>query len=474
MSAGAAGETQAETTDSGMKPTGRAGWSLKRKAYDSALWTVVGFGIGSILRLAGSMVLTRLLDPRAVGMMTLINTIVRGFELFTDVGVGYSIVREKRGTDPAFLNTAWTLQVVRGFALSALIAGAAWPLEWYFGRPGLGPLLAAAGLEVALSGLNSTLLVVFRRNLELHRTVRLQILDQAIYLTSAVILAFWLRSVWAYVIASWIAALARAAVGHYLNRQTPNRLHWDPDAARLIFRFGRWVFLSTLLTFLAAQVDRLMLAKILPLAVLGIYGVAANIADIPRSLLVRICNLVVFPAISRRVDLPRAELCAKMTRHRWAALLMMAGAIALLSGTGDLLIRALYDPRFHEAAWVLPILVLGLWPRVIATTVDGALKALGRLQYEPAGSVLRLAVIAGGLPIVHRNFGLPGVVVLIASSDLFNLVPSLYGRWRHGLSTTAQDLLATGFLLAILGVVLSVRAALGLGTPFDAIPWGRP
>jgi hypothetical protein len=46
--------------------------------------------------------------------MALVNTLRMGLELFSDIGVAQNIVNSKRGDEPTFLNTIWTLQVIRG------------------------------------------------------------------------------------------------------------------------------------------------------------------------------------------------------------------------------------------------------------------------------------------------------------------------------------------------------------------------
>jgi O-antigen/teichoic acid export membrane protein len=452
------------------------GPSLKRKVYGGAAWTVFGFGAGTALRVVGSMVLSRILTPQAMGMMGLLNSITTGFNLLTDIGVGYSIVKDERGAEREFLDTAWTLQALRGAALWGLMAALAWPLQWAYQKPGQPPmdpplawLLVAMGFQLALGSLASTRLIVLRRELDTRGFVLVQVAEQAIYLTAAVLLALRLRSVWAYIFAGWLGTAFRVAVSHYLNRHAPNRPRLDRSACRRMMRFGRWVLLSTMLSFLAMQADRLMLPGLIPLGVFGAYMIATNLVDLPKTLLNQLTAWIVFPALSRRADLPRAEMRAKVTRHRRKALLAMAAGVAATVGTGDLLIRLLYDPRFHQAAWMLPLLTLGLWPRVIATTVDGALKAIGVLHYEAIGNALRLAIVVLGLPVANRHLGLVGVVGLMASCDLFALLPGLYGRWRHGLSTTRQDLLATGAMLLMLCLILAARAAAGLGMPWDGL-----
>lgn len=463
-----------ELAEANRRPAARAGEtapSLKRKAYHSATWAVIGFVASSTLRLTTSLILTRLLMPQVFGLMALVHTLIRGFELFSDVGVGFSIIKEKKGDDPSFLNTAWTMQILRGFGLWGCIAIAAWPLATFYDKPQLGPLLTAAGMEVAISGFCSTSLILFRRKLELHRTVRMQIVGQLVNLVVSSLLAFWLRSVWALVFGLWVGAIYTVVASHLINTGMPNRLHWDRQAVRKIFHFGRWVFLSTALMYLSTQVDKLMLGKMIPLAVFGAYSIATNIVEIPRSLLTRISEMVIFPAVSRRAELPRSELRAKLVSNRRPVLLAMACGLGVLTAVGDKLLLLLYPAKFAAAAWMLPILAFGIWPRALNMTINGALRALGQLHYNPIGSVLRLALIGFGLPMAYAAYGLPGVIVVVALADVPDQVASTYGRWRHGLATWKQDVGTTMVLLVVFGVLLLIRLAIGWGTPFDAVPW---
>src|SRR6476646_1258750 len=99
--------------------------SLRRRTFHGSVWTTSEYAIGVVLRLGGNLVLTRLLVPDMFGIMALVNTFLMGLQMFSDVGIGPSIIQNRRGDDPAFLNTAWTIQVMRGATLwifSCLIA----------------------------------------------------------------------------------------------------------------------------------------------------------------------------------------------------------------------------------------------------------------------------------------------------------------------------------------------------------------
>jgi O-antigen/teichoic acid export membrane protein len=82
---------------------------------------------------------------------------------------------------------------------------------------------------------------------------------------------------------SFASQILQLVWSHYWNSGSPSRLIWNQEVVKEILSFGKWIFVSTALTFFAEQADRLM-GKLLTLDVLGVYGVALTLADIPRSI----------------------------------------------------------------------------------------------------------------------------------------------------------------------------------------------
>ena len=145
-----------------MQPSTEAFEHLKSKVGRGSLWAVLGFGGGQILRLLGNLVLWRLLYPEAFGLMAIVNVFMLGLLMFSDVGIGPSIIQNERGDDPRYLHTAWTIQVVRGLVLFAVAAAAAVPLSRFYHEPELARLIPVVAVSSILSGFNSTKLFTVR------------------------------------------------------------------------------------------------------------------------------------------------------------------------------------------------------------------------------------------------------------------------------------------------------------------------
>src|SRR4030067_3228097 len=109
--------------------------TLRQRVLQSGSWTLLGYGVNQALRLGGNLILTRLLFPEAFGMMAIIQAVAFGAHMLTDVGVGPSIVQNARGNEPAFLNTVWTVQIVRSVLVWVGLCALAFPLARFYGEP---------------------------------------------------------------------------------------------------------------------------------------------------------------------------------------------------------------------------------------------------------------------------------------------------------------------------------------------------
>ena len=260
---------------------------------------MLGFGASQIIRLGFNLIVTRLLYPELFGLISIVFAIVTGLSLFCDAGIEPAVVRDPRGGEPDFLNTAWTMQIIRGFGIAVFCALISWPVSLFYGDRRLLWILPVIGLANLASGFNSTCLLTLRRNMQIRQLVTVEIGTQIL---SGAVMIVWARvnpTYWALVAGAVSSATIRMAWSHFLMSGRRNRLMWERQAMRELLRFGRWVWVSSILTFLAAQIDRLILGKLVSWQTLGIYGLAAAIAEMRRSLVNALNNDVIYPSNAR-------------------------------------------------------------------------------------------------------------------------------------------------------------------------------
>lgn len=449
-------------------PRQGSGRSLKALAVRGSVWTIVGYGASQILRLGSNLILTRLLFPEAFGLMALVSVFMQGLAMFSDVGIRPSIIQNERGDDRAFLNTAWTIQVIRGFVLWSCACLLAWPFATFYGEPQLALLIPVTGLVALIGGFNSTAFATAQRHLALGK---LTILELFSHIVSIVVMISWAwldPTVWALVAGGLAGVAVKLVLSHTWLAESRNRFGWDREAARSLFRFGKWIFLTTILTFLANQADRLILGRLVSLEMLGVYSIAFMLTGVPRQLLGRLGSGVIFPAVSRRAHLDREELRHKIVRHRWWPLLGMAGVVALLATFGDQVVLLLWDDRYSEASWMTAVLALGLWPTVLLNTLGPSLRSIGKPQYGTLGSSTRLIWVSIAMIAGFQMFGLFGALIALVFADVPKYFSILLGLYRERLLAWKQDIVATAIFALLVSLLLFGRSLLGMEMPFFA------
>jgi O-antigen/teichoic acid export membrane protein len=433
--------------------------ALESKALTATIWTVLDYGAGQGLRVVNSLVLTRLLDPAAFGEMALVTTLIVGMTLLSDIGLTPSIIQSQRGDEPDFLNTAWTLQAGRGLVLWLVSLALAYPAAKFYHDPRLLRLLPILALSTIITGLNSTGLLTLSRHMGVRRLFAIDFSTQILALVVTVTWAYLHPSVWALVAGTLISNSYRLVLSHQ-HRVVPgvrNRFHIDRSCLKDIVHFGKWIVLGTAFFFFASQADRLILGRLVTFTVLGIYGIAFQISDIPRSIINAFSQKVGFPFVAKIIHLPMAEFRARYLRYRLYFLLLGAFLLSAMAVWGNLIILKLYPARYAEGSWMIPVLALGLWHTLLYTTVQPVLFSLGKSTYNAVGNALYCVAILVGIPVGFHFFGLPGAVVAVAAGDLPLYIVTQFGATREGVRPLKQDMLLTGAFLGLLALDFVVR-----------------
>jgi O-antigen/teichoic acid export membrane protein len=352
------------------------GKGLGARVLRSSALTVFGYGGSQVIRLASNLILTRLLFPEAFGMMALVMVVMSGLVMFSDVGIGPSIMQNRRGDEPDFLNTAWTIQILRGFLLWLACWASAGPVAWFYGEPMLGEILPIAGLTLLIGGFNTTRLETANRHLMIGRVILLDLVSQIVSIVFMVLLAWWLRSEWALVYGLIIGSVVKFGLLQTLPGE-PNRFRWERSASEELIRFGKWIFLSTVCGFVLSQGDRAILGKYISLESLGIYNIGYFLASFPLLLGGTVAGRILIPLYRETPPIASPENFRKVRKMRFGLTGVIMGISVVMAFIGAPLIDFLYDARFAAAGGVVVALSCALAPQIIILSYDQSALAAG-------------------------------------------------------------------------------------------------
>lgn len=407
---------------------------LIARAMRSSAWTIMGYGASQVVRLISNLLLTRLLFPEAFGMMALVTVAMVGLASFSDMGIAPAIAHNRRGDDPVFLDTAWTLQVSRGFFLWLGTCALALPVAHFYGEPMLAELLPAAGLALLVAGFNPTSIETAHRHLMLGRVTLLDLSSQVIGTVAMVALAWATRSIWSLVLGSIVGAIAKLVLCMIFLPGQTNRFHLEPEAKHELVRFGRWIFLSTICGFMVAQGDRVILGKYLSLDLLGIYNIGYFLASFPLLLGNSVIGRVLIPLYRERPPAASQENFSKLRTMRFGLTGGIVCMLIVMAFSGVAVVGILYDPRFAAAGPIVVLIACMQIPQVIGMTYDQAALAAGDSRRFFFLMAPKAVLLSGFLVLGAHTAGLVGALIGqgLAMVLIYPLVVRLarrYGAW---------------------------------------------
>lgn len=434
---------------------------ISRQMLSQISWVAGSYGASQGLRLFTNVILARLLAPQLFGVMLIINTLRTGIELLSDVGIGQNIVSNREGGKPDFFNTAWTIQIIRGILLFAIALLLARPIAEFYDSKELIEIIPIISVVFLLTGIQSPSRFILQKRQAVKTIALFDIFIAAVSAVVHIALALYSPTIWALVAGLIIATSVSTTASFFLIDFRMHRVKISREHVRSIISFGKWVFASSVVFFLAMNFDRLYFAKEIPFAILGIYGIARTFSDMIGMLVQRVGNMMIFPKVAAFAK-ERSELRPAIAGLRLKALSTTALGLSVVVALSDLVILILYDDRYIAAAFMLPILMAGAWFSILSTMGESFMLGIGKSVHSAQANLSKLLWLVIAVPLALTYSGFAAALCVIAVADLFRYVSLSFSQWKEGLSFLKQDFALLGLFALLVMVWRFIFMQLGI------------
>jgi O-antigen/teichoic acid export membrane protein len=424
---------------------------------------VVAFAVfQNLMRAVNGMILTRLLVPEAFGITGVIGSIAFTAAMLSDFGFQAFVVRHEKGDTARFLDTIWTISLIRSALLTVALVALSQPIANFFAKPELAPMIEISALSFIIEGLASlTLLTAIRKRMIL----RLSLLESGVtifQIVAGVILAWLWRDVWAVLVSLIVGSAVKSLLSYAMFPDARRRLAFDSAYARDLWRFARFVAGSSMITLLVMQCDKLILARLMPLDDFGLYILAGNLASAPIAFTTAYASRILYPSYAEYWRSRQEGLRQLFYARRWLPSLLYSFAAGGLIGSAPLLVTLLYDHRYAETADYLRLLALTPFFALASYAASETLVATGRVVVTLQAGITKLVWLVIAAPGAYFLMGKMGLVAAIGLMEL----PALLLKWvqmqRIGLLDLRKEAIFLG--MGLCGIAVGAAIS-GLLTP---------
>ena len=381
---------------------------IKNKFVNATKWSTITEIAAKIVSPVTNMILARIIEPEAFGVVATITMIMSFADMFTDAGFQkYLVQHEFNDKDEKFKNANvafWT-----NFGISIFL----WLIITVFrgqiavsvGNPGLGNVIAIACIQLLLTSFSSIQMALYRRDFNFKTLFLVRMVAICIPFTVTIPLALLGLSYWAIIIGNIVMQLSNAIILTVKSKWKPH-LYYKVEILKEMLSFSIWSLIEAISIWFTSWADVFIIGNSLNQYYLGIYKTSTAMVNGLMSLITASIVPVLFSALSRLQDDKERFNRMYLTTQRLVSIFVFPLGIGVYLYS-DLTTRIFLGSKWSEASGVI-----GVWALTSAIMI-----VFGNFCSE-----------------VYRSKGKPKLSFLAQILHLVALVPvciisSKYGFW---------------------------------------------
>ena len=399
-----------------------------KKMLFGTFWTVAMRMSVRLLGVISMIVLARLLSPEDFGLVAKAVMIYTFLELITELGLETSLIKDKE-SETADYDTVWTLHILRGIAIAAilcLIAGAA---ASYFRSPEIEVIIYCYAAISFVAGFYNIGIVDFRKYFKFEKDFKYNVYKKIAAFSATLTVAYVYKTYWALVVGVAVDAIVAVLASYWMSSFRPK---WSLEKWRYLLNFSKWMLGYELLVAIATKIDFFVLSRYSTTANVGLYTISYEVAGTPSSEIAMPVARASMPGLAQHSD------NLEEFRRLYAMVISMVLLIAVPAATGvnlvsETLTLTVLGEKWAEAAPLIEVLAFfGVVRAVYALSVPALIT---RSRVDLVAKIAFINVIS-------------------------KLAACMIGFYLYGLMGLVYGVLISGVISALL--VVLVQQALGL------------
>lgn len=427
------------------------------------------YGLSVLIKLGSSLILTRLLNPEAYGVIGILFSVAFTLELISDVGATGLLIRNPRGGEKRFVHTLWTIRLGRCMVNFVLLYAAAPAIARLYGLPLLSDALRLFSLWFPIVGLESMAFTIAQREQRAKIGNYVDLGTSAIMTLFVIGMATMVKDYTVFIYGTLLQRFLTTVASYFFYREVGVGFAFDREAARDQFHFAKFVLPSSLLTIVLSQYDKVVLLKLFDLTLLGVYGLAANMIGPVTNLINHNCRVLLYPRCAEYFRTSRESVAHRYYTENAKLFAVVTLPPMVVAGFSQTFVAMLYDSRYQGAGLILMAMGIGVFFGALQAASENLLVAGGHTRVGLIGNVVRLFTMLPTTLAGYFLFGFQGFIWVGLSANLLVLFYYYRAQRRAHLLDLGGEMRRIGVAFAVFAVCWAISSLIVPHIPPDLV-----
>lgn len=347
--------------------------TLKTNAISGVMWTALSTVAITVIQLAQLAILARFLSPRDFGLMAIMMVVIGFSQAFMDMGISNALIHRQHITQTQLSSLYW-LNIGSGLALTIIIFAVAPLVALFYAEPRIAELMMVLSSVFVIVAIGNQYRILCQKELQFSRMAKIEVTATVFSFTVAVYSAVSGFGVYALVFAMLTQAFVSSAMFLYVGLREHHRPAFVYKHSELegFYSFGLYQMGERAINYISANIDKLIIGKIIGMQTVGFYDMAWRLIIFPLQKINPIVNKVAFPVYAK-VQNDSAALNRYYAFNVKALSMVTVPLLAFLSFFSHDVVFVVFGPGWDRTASLVTVLAF-----------VGILKALG----NPGGAIV--------------------------------------------------------------------------------------
>ncbi len=271
-----------------------------KKSIRAGQWIAADFAAQRAISLLPFLILARLLTPNDFGLAAIILLVPKFLQTTSEHGLAIAAV-QKGGDVRKYLNPIWTVNILRGFAIAAIVALVAPVIANFYHVPEYVWPIRFSGLIVLIRQFSNIGEVWIVKELDFKKIFIRNCAKYIVYALVTISIAVISPSYWAIIIGTLCMQATETIASYFLQPYRP-RLSRNFGVLRELTGFSKWISGQILVDQLYGFAENSIVARATSTTAVGFYTKAKNFAAVTSGFFAGVISIVTLPAFSRIKD----------------------------------------------------------------------------------------------------------------------------------------------------------------------------
>jgi PST family polysaccharide transporter len=272
----------------------RSDRNVGNRVVRGALYLAGARFILRLFSLVNLVMLGRLLASDDYGVAALAITVIAFTQVISDMRVNSALI-SLRDIDASYINTGFTMNLLRGVIMAVLLFAFAGPIAGFMKEPRLEAVLQVISIVLVFDGMRNPAFMMYQRNIDFSKEFRRRTAAAFCGSAASVAVAVVTRDYWAIVAGTLAGRFTEMAFSYW---RIPHQVRFSVQHWKTFLGFGSWLTLSAIISQVTNMAPRFLTGRYLGADLLGFYMVGRDTATLATRELASPLTAAVFPGLS--------------------------------------------------------------------------------------------------------------------------------------------------------------------------------